>query len=41
MTAQLLTIVSGVVLLLVFILAGWNQRRRRDSHEASRRENRE
>lgn len=41
MTAQFLTILSGVLLLLVFALVGWNQRRRRrDSGAASRRETR-
>lgn len=29
MSAQALTIVSGVVLLALLVLVGWNQRRRR------------
>lgn len=37
MTAQLLTLLSGAVLLLVFVLAGW-YRRRRDSRQRHRRE---
>lgn len=32
------TIVSGVVLLAVFALAGWVSKRRRDRGEATRRE---
>ena len=30
MTAQALTLVSGVVLLLVFVLVGWYQRQREE-----------
>jgi hypothetical protein len=30
-TAQTMTVISGVVLLLVFALVGWAVRRRRDS----------
>lgn len=41
MTAQLLTLVSGVVLLLVFAIVGWYQRRQRNSGPDNRRENRD
>lgn len=37
MTAQTLTVISGVVLLLVFVLVGWNLRRPRDSNEGKDR----
>ncbi len=33
MTAQTLTVISGIVLLLVFVLVGWTLRRRDGSHE--------
>lgn len=33
MSAQTLTVISGVVLLLVFLLVGWNTRRRHRDHE--------
>jgi len=33
MTEQALTLISGVVLLLVFVLVGWYQRRRSESRE--------
>jgi len=36
MDAQTVTIVSGVVLLLVFALVGWNLRRHRSRDEDAR-----
>lgn len=39
MAAELLTLLSGVVLLLVFALAGWYHRRR-NSRERNHREHR-
>lgn len=33
MTAQALTLLSGIVLLLVFVLVGWNQRRRKEPRQ--------
>ena len=33
MTAQTLTVISGIVLLLVFLLVGWSLRRRDSSHK--------
>lgn len=33
MTAQTVTIVSGVLLLVVFALVAWNVRRRRDARK--------
>lgn len=38
MSAQLLTLISGVILLLVFALVGWLQRRRRERHKPDRPE---
>lgn len=38
MTAQLLTIFSGVVLLLVFGLVGWYRKRRLDREQGRREE---
>lgn len=38
MSAQLLTLISGVVLLLVFALVAWYQRRRREKDRPDRRE---
>ncbi|MFH7325790.1 hypothetical protein [Desulfurivibrio sp. C05AmB] len=37
MSAQTATIVSGIVLLVVFILVGWNLRRRNRSGQEQRR----
>lgn len=35
MDPQTLTVISGIVLLLVFALVGWRARRRRDAGEAT------
>ena len=37
MTAQSVTILSGIVLLLVFVLVAWNLRRRRSPEPEHRR----
>ncbi len=37
MTAQSVTILSGIVLLLVFVLVAWNLRRRRSPAPEHRR----
>lgn len=38
MTPQTLTLISGVVLLLVFVAVGWSVRRRRTGRERTSRD---
>ena len=39
MNAEIMTIISGIALLAVFALAGWNLRRKRSQSEKARRKN--
>jgi len=38
MSAQTTTIISGIVLLIIFALVGWNQKRRRERSRSDRSE---